>query len=261
MRPSILWATISFVALYTLVVSGCSILPGLVAPTPIIIVVTATSAPTLPLAPTSKSIAAILTPLPLLPSPTQISLPTLPPTAPSATSTESVLPKSATSTVIIPTPTSKSISAILTPPPQPTQVVLPQLPVFDKDGNNMDGKALGTALAKTYLSFQVIVCSPDCKNKPDGNGVTSVDFAFYKGTTKSRNSLNGKSPVYKTTEHNRPYCAFGGDDPCPLWIFAERNSKWPNGATIDNGDYTLLVKASGNNNGLWTSVLNFTIQR
>lgn len=127
----------------------------------------------------------------------------------------------------------------------------------------MDGQVKGISVPKSLMSFQVIACMPDCKSKPDGTGVVSVDFAFYKFKTQNRADLNGKNPVYKTTEHNKPYCAFGGDNPCPNWIFSEHGGKWPNGANIESGDYTLLMKAYGDpkNNAFWTSVINFSIQR
>lgn len=127
----------------------------------------------------------------------------------------------------------------------------------------MEGRVFGVSVPKSLISFQVIACVPDCKSKGDGTGVTSVDFAFYKIKTQDRDVLDGKNPVYKTTERNKPYCAFGGDNPCPNWIFAEHGGKWPNGANIDSGDYTLLVRANGDNknNSMWTSVVNFNIQR
>lgn len=235
MHYTIVLTAITMVATAGLVLSACSA-PNSAPPIPTITASIATSLPPSPILPT-------LTPLPVLPSATATF-------RPSAT------------LVPIATPSPQLIAPTQTqPPPTVTPVVLPQLPVFDKDGNNMEGKAYGTPLATTFLSFQVVVCEPDCKTKPDGNGVSSVEFSFYKGTTKSRNALDGKTPVYKWTEQNHPYCAFGGGDVCPKWIFAEHGNKWPNGSTIDNGDYTLLMKANGKNNGLWTSVLNFTIRR
>ena len=253
MRYPIILTVIGALTMFT---SGCGLTVNVAFATPSITPVIATSIPVDNPLPT-------LTPLPSLAPATATTAP-IAPTGPTSTATtqptETTAPTaSVTASPIVPTQTRAPTQT--QPPPPPTQVVLPQLPVFDKDGNNMEGKALGTALARTYMSFQVVACEPDCKTKPDGNGVTSIDFSFYKGTYKLRDDVDGKTPVYQHTENNHPYCAFGGDDPCPLWIFAAQNNKWPNGANIDNGNYTLLMNAQGKNNGLWTSVLNFTIQR
>jgi hypothetical protein len=250
MKRFIFLATIGLVALYSFALSGCSVTIALSMPTPSITAAIATPIPALAFEPT-------LTPLPLLPSAT------FAPATATATTVPSVTPMPIVSAISQPVTPTQTPQPPPPPPAQPTKVVLPQLAVFDKDGNNMEGKVLGVSVPKSLMSFQVTVCSPDCKSKSDGSGVTSVDFEFYKGTTHKRADLEGKNPVYKTTEHNKPYCAFGGDSPCPNWIFSEHGGKWPNGANIDGGDYTLLLRAFGDNknNAFWTSVINFSIQR
>ena len=244
--------------------TGCGLTVNIAFATPSITPVVATSVPPGIIVPT-------LTPFPTIAPATSTIVP-IAPTGPTATATIQASPTLApTASPTLPTntptststPTQTPTQTPLPPPPPPTQVVLPQLSVFDKDGNNMEGRVFGTPLGKTFISFRAMVCSPNCNSKPDGNGVTSVQFDFYKGTTQSRSSLSGKKPVFTQKENNHPYCSFGGDNPCPNWVFAEHGNKWPNGTPIEDGPYTLLINANGNgqNNGLWRSVINFSIQR
>lgn len=251
MRPQIFLAIISTLIVPSLFTSGCGATITIAFGTPTITPIIATTIPVGNIPPT-------LTPFPSI-APATVTNEPVPVTGPTSTST--VQPTGTTTPIA--SVTSQPIVPTLTQPPPPTKVVLPQLPVFDKDGQNMEGQALGISVPKSLMSFQVIACSPDCKSKGDGSGIVSVDFEFYKGTTHKRADLKGKKPVYKTTEHNKPYCAFGGDNPCPIWVFSEHSGKWPNGANIDSGDYTLLLRALGDNknNGFWTSVVNFSIQR
>jgi len=260
MRSQIIFPSITLLIAVLLVTSGCGLTVNVAFAPPSITPIVATSIP-------AGFILPTLTPLPLLPSATLV-----PPTAallPSPTtalvpSSTTPLGQAATATRPIP-PTQTPVSPTQTvppPPPQPTQVDLPQLKTFDPSGtvDIIEVQVKGVSVPKSLISFQVIACSPNCKNKPDGTGITSIDFEFYKVKTQLRSALDNYKPVFKTTEKNKPYCAFGGDSPCPNWIFAEHSNKWPNGATIENGDYTLWARVNGNT-AHWEGLSNFTIQR
>jgi hypothetical protein len=91
--------------------------------------------------------------------------------------------------------------------------------------------------AHTSLNFQVKAYDPDAGNK-DGAGIKNVEFHI---------SDQDGNELWKQVEQNVPYCAFGGDNPCPVYVFAQHGNKWPNGQPIQNGTYTLQVNVHAQN--------------
>lgn len=90
---------------------------------------------------------------------------------------------------------------------------------------------------KSSLNFQVRAFDPEVGNK-DGAGIKNVEFHIFDGDGNE---------VHQQTEQNVPYCAFGGDNPCPVWVFAQHGNKWPNGQPIKSGTYTLQVNIHAQN--------------
>lgn len=140
------------------------------------------------------------------------------------------------------------------PPPVPTppRLLVAAIP-GDKD--KIDGQIIypdyGSG-ARTELWFQVKARDPRRGNK-DGAGIKSVDFSISDKTGE----------VYKRTENNAAYCAFGGGEPdCNIFHFADNGYKWPGtNKPIQNGQHTLTVKVHPSSGDDWgPKSINFQIQ-
>lgn len=194
---------------------------------PIIIVITATPAPTLTL-------------LPVLP--TAIPATPIPPGLPSANTP-------------VP-PTQQPAGPTATP-------VLIQLGVFDQGPGTgkMQARVFGGQVGKS-LVFRVTACAPDCNGKPDGNNINHVQFTIYALPNENSDSSNGDQ-VYDHTESASPYCAFGGDNKCDYIDISNPNAKWPdtNKITVQNGVYALRFQANGKNDAMRNGEVKFKIQR
>ena len=84
------------------------------------------------------------------------------------------------------------------------------------------------------LVFQVQANDPSVGGS-DGAGIAYVDLVVARpdGT-----------PVYGKRENDAAYCAFGGDEPCPAYIFADNGYQWPGGAEFTPGPYRLLAQVT-----------------
>lgn len=82
------------------------------------------------------------------------------------------------------------------------------------------------------LVFQVRAHDPTVGND-DGDGIDYVDLVVV--------GPDG-SPVYGKREENAAYCAFGGGTPCPAWVFADYDNRWPTNAEFQPGDHQLLAR-------------------
>jgi hypothetical protein len=76
-----------------------------------------------------------------------------------------------------------------------------------------------------------------------GDGIANVTFQFF--------GPDGNE-VYRHTENNSLYCAFGGGDngqDCDRWLFSEHQNQWPNGSPAQSGPHTIVVTVRGVNGG------------
>ena len=134
-----------------------------------------------------------------------------------------------TNTDIPPTVPPPTATKPAPPPPQPT---LPQL-VVEAIPGQLKARLLHPDYfpAKTDLNFRVEAYDQEVGNK-DGAGIKTVEFHILD---------NNGNEVLKQVEQNAPYCSFGGDSPCPVWVFKQHGNKWPNGQPIQNGTHTLQI--------------------
>jgi hypothetical protein len=79
------------------------------------------------------------------------------------------------------------------------------------------------------LVFQVEAYAPDVGNS-DGDGIKNIDLWI--------DGPDGKR-VYRRTENNAHYCAFGGGEPDCTVFDLGRNDHWPDGPEIQAGLHTL----------------------
>lgn len=86
------------------------------------------------------------------------------------------------------------------------------------------------------LTFQVVAYDPDVGT---GNG-DGIEYLYM-----DLNDPEGN--VVAWAEYTEPFfCGFGGDENgCFTWWFADNDYTWPNGASIEYGNYTLYVDAVG----------------
>jgi hypothetical protein len=67
--------------------------------------------------------------------------------------------------------------------------------------------------------------------------------------------------VHQRTEQTAGYCAFGGGEPdCNIWDFAEQGNQWPNGDSIEPGDYSLRATVYAEDGNSTTVEMNVQIQ-
>jgi hypothetical protein len=218
-------------------------------PTPVVIVITATPAPTQIIAPppTAQQIALVptFTPIPALASPTPLTPTSLPPS-----------PVPPTRAPILPT----------NPPPPPSQPIasptpfLPQLGVFQQDGDNMEVRVVGGQFGKTLL-IRIIACVPNCATKPDGNDVTQAEFIFNQCINPGSDACQTLRPVYTHRETSAPYCSFGGTNQCDYLNIADPSAKFPGtNNVVANSEYIVSMEMRGKN-ALWSGKTRIKIQR
>jgi len=148
------------------------------------------------------------------------------------------------------TPTSPPVDATTTAAPaptvaqpSPTPLALLNIPIEGGDSNKMFFARLvfpdyGPGAA-TSLVFQVLAHSP-LNATQDGSGIDSVDF---------RIEDQDGNEVHHRVEKTAAYCAFGGGEPdCTVWDFAKNNYKWPGGAKIESGTYTIYINVYSKDN-------------
>ena len=88
-------------------------------------------------------------------------------------------------------------------------------------------------LVDDNLVFQVRAYDPGQGDR-DGDGISHVEFFVVDPSGKQ---------VYGKRESNPPYCAFGGDSPCPIHRFADEGGQWPGGEQVQNGVHLLVAIA------------------
>jgi eukaryotic-like serine/threonine-protein kinase len=118
-----------------------------------------------------------------------------------------------------------------TPTPAPTEPPAPGDPLVVKmvQPNTNDYQP-----AVDNLVFQVIAYDPQV-GTVDGDGIQSVKFEFFDA---------GGNLVFQSSESNPGYCAFQGGEPdCNVLNFLSQYKRWPNGASITNGGYTMTATA------------------
>jgi hypothetical protein len=210
----------------------------------------------------AEELAVTMTLTAVAPPPTEV--PTAVPVEPTATAavpTDTAVPPTAVSTEApqatpvptnTPVPTETPVSAPTdTPPPEPTAtpILIAILPVDGSDGNQnlhndhavKDGRnILLPGFSQAQVSepmvfrdravFRVEVFD-DAAGSRDGDGIQNVTFTI---------SDESGNPVHERTENQAGYCVFGGGEPdCDVWVFAEHDYRWPGGAPIVNGTYSV----------------------
>lgn len=170
------------------------------------------------------STATPVPPTPTVVPPTATPVPASPTTAPPPTFTR--VPPTATRT--LPPP----------PPPRPTPTPL-VLKTDSVPGTAWQARIIYTQQARGRLYIQVEAFDPKVGRR-DGDGIDRVEFEIF--------NPNGQR-VHQRTERTAKFCAFGGGEPnCTVWVFSERNNRWPDGRTpIVNGKHVVEVRVIGKN--------------
>ena len=225
------------------------------APTPIIIVVTATNAPT-PIILVVTATSAPATPVALVPA-TATPVPPAPTAAP---------PTNAPPTAAPPT-NAPPTAAPTRPAPTRTPAATPTLPTiqtkFPPDGvkiETLDIRLIDPNYSPTSMTALTFQVRARIKGQPrDGDGIDSVTFAI---------SDNQGDEVYRHVERNAPYCAFQevSGTTCRT-LPARRGLKWrasDNDEIVNrdmsNGPHTLRVTVNGKNGELWNGEYAFGIR-
>jgi hypothetical protein len=202
-----------------------------------------------------KVIAATLTADASLsqPPPTSTPVPSaaegpVPPTATAIPPTDTPVPPTATS-VESPTETPAPVDTDTPPPlpaptPTPTPILIAVLPVDGSDGNpNLHSSYEEIKKGRTIVLpgysqadvtepmvfrdqvvFQVEVFDASVGSR-DGDGIKDVKITI----------RDGDKVVHEQIEEQAGYCAFGGGEPdCNVWVFTDRDYKWPGGEPIIN---------------------------
>jgi hypothetical protein len=155
----------------------------------------------------------------------------IPPTAPLPSSTP--VPEPSATPIPIPTEPSPSPPTPTVPPPSstpapPTPTLAPLDANTIPEGGEFDDE----------LPFNTTANDPAVGSN-SGDGIANVTFQFF--------GPDGNE-VYRRTENNSLYCAFGGGDngqECNRWIFSEHNNQWPNGNPAQSGLHTIVVTING----------------
>jgi hypothetical protein len=155
----------------------------------------------------------------------------IPPTAPLPSSTPA--PEPSATPVPIPTEPPPSPPTPTAPPPSstpapPTPTLAPLDANTIPEGGEFDDE----------LPFNTTANDPAVGSN-SGDGIANVTFQFF--------GPDGNE-VYRRTENNSLYCAFGGGDngqECNRWIFSEHNNQWPNGNPAQSGLHMIVVTING----------------
>ncbi|MBW7881321.1 MAG: hypothetical protein H3C34_01560 [Caldilineaceae bacterium] len=84
------------------------------------------------------------------------------------------------------------------------------------------------------LTFRVEAYDPSVGNR-DGDGIDSVEMWVF--------GPNGREVRYRR-EGTAGYCIFQGGEPdCNVWVFADHNFEWPDGAAFEAGNHRLVAVA------------------
>lgn len=91
--------------------------------------------------------------------------------------------------------------------------------------------------------FRVIAFDP-AAGAQDGAGISHIDLFVVENP--------GGQVVHQATERAARYCAFGGNDACNEWFFADNGFSWPGGQPIRSGTYILQAVVHGQSGGTTT---------
>jgi hypothetical protein len=202
----------------------------------------------------AEELAVAMTLTAVAPPPTEVPVE---PTATVVVPTDTAVPSTVVTTeqpTEAPAPTNTPAPAPTdTPPPPPpptaTPILIAILPVDGSDGNQslhnnrpvMDGRNIllpgfsqaqvtNPMVFRDRAVFRVEVFDDNVGYK-DGDGIKNVTFTI---------TDPGGNPVHERTENHAGYCVFGGGEPdCNVWVFAEHDYRWPDGAQIVNGTYNV----------------------
>ncbi len=163
-----------------------------------------------------------------------------------------------------PPPLPVATSAATAAPPRPTVALPAPTPT---DISLMPSGSVGqgiTALfvfpgsslnATSNLTFRVLAYRDD-RPKTDGAGIQQVEFRICRN-----NCDDDKNVVYRRTEQNAAYCAFGGGEPnCTIFHFT-RGANWPDTNTpVQSGNYVVEARVRPTEgNAYWQGQLGFKI--
>ncbi len=179
-------------------------------------------------------------------------------TAPSNTPPQ--LPTATLASVKAATPMSAATAA----PPRPTAVLAAPTPTdISRVPPGSTGQGI-TALfvfpgyslnATSDLTFRLIAYR-DNGPKTDGAGIQQVEFRICRNDCN-----NDTNVVYRRTEQNAAYCAFGGGEPnCTIFHFT-RGVNWPGANTpVQSGNYVVEARVRPKEgNAFWQGQLEFKI--
>ena len=209
-----------------------------------------------------RAVAATLTaeapapqpsPTTVVQAPTPPSTPTDPAPDPTVAPDPTDAPTPTAILVVVEPPATQTATppASPTPLPSPTPIAIAVLPVDGSDGNRdlgndhplKDGRNISLPGFAQYETSDPMVFRErmvfqaevrDSSVGPnDGDGIQSVRFAI----TDDRGQ-----EVHVQQENDAGYCVFGGGEPdCNVWVFAETGYRWPDGAMLFPGSYSVVI--------------------
>jgi hypothetical protein len=110
----------------------------------------------------------------------------------------------------------------------------------DPDGNGFcvdpdsKYKCVGIFSDESLFQFQII---RNGNEVGENEGVEQVIFKVKKDG----------DVIYRTVENNMPYCIFGGNGPCNIWVYDDGVYKWtPGGDPVEPGEYKVEVDTTLN---------------
>ena len=206
---------------------------------------------------TEKVIVVTATPEPEQVAQVTIAPPNAPPPLPTATLT-SVKADSPTSAA-----TARPTLAASAPPKPTTVAAAPTPTDISRVPPGSTGQGItalfvfpGSSLnATSDLTFRLIAYKQDGP-KTDGAGIKQVEFRICRN-----NCDDDKNIVYRRTEQNAAYCAFGGGEPnCTIFHFT-RGVNWPDTNTpVQSGNYVVEARVQPTEgDAYWQGQLEFKI--
>jgi len=185
---------------------------------------------------------------------------TAPPNTPPPLSTATLAPDKAATPTTVTIPPSRATAAL----PKPTVVLPAPTPTdISREPSGSTGQGIialfvfpGYSLnATSDLTFRLIAYRDDGP-KNDGAGIKQVEFRICRNDCG-----DDKNVVYRRTEQNAAYCAFGGGEPnCTIFHFT-RGTNWPDTNTpVQSGNYAVEARVTPKEgNAYWQGQIEFKI--
>lgn len=110
--------------------------------------------------------------------------------------------------------------------------------------------------ATSDLTFRLIAYKQDGP-QTDGAGIKQVEFRICRNDCQ-----DDKNVVYRRTEQNAAYCAFGGGEPnCNIFHFT-RGTNWPDANTpVQSGNYAIEARVTPKKgDAYWQGQIEFRVQ-